>query len=142
MRSACSYSCPLRVETAMVRSDALAKQTFLGDWRITAMELWTSDDLDLLGAAHLTLERGGLGRLGFLAIEAGLDYRVGRRDGRPAVEFSFDGSDEGNPTSGRGWAILEGDELHGRVFIHLGDDSGFTALRRKRVARRRAERPR
>jgi hypothetical protein len=42
-----------------------------------------ADDLDLLGPAHFTLERDGLGRLGFLAIEAGLDYRVGKRTAAP-----------------------------------------------------------
>jgi hypothetical protein len=121
----------------MARGDAFAKQPFLGQWRIVAMDLWTADDLDLLSSAHLTLERGGLGRLGFLAIEAGLDYRVGKRDGGPAVEFSFEGSDEGDLITGRGWAILAGDELRGRIFIHRGDGSGFTARRSECAASRR-----
>jgi hypothetical protein len=124
----------------MAGRDAVAKQPLLGHWRITSMELWTADDLDLLGPAHLTLERDGLGRLGFLAIDAGLDYRIGQRDGHPAVEFSFDGSDEGDRISGRGWAVREGDELRGRIFIHHGDDSGFTARRSERVARQRRQR--
>lgn len=67
--------------------------------------------------------------MSFVAIDAGLDYRVVQRDGRPAVEFSFEGSDEGDRISGRGWAVLEGDELQGRVFIHHGDDSSFAARR-------------
>jgi hypothetical protein len=100
------------------------------------MELWTAEDLDLLGPARLTLERDGLGDMRFLAIEAGLDYRVVQRDGRPGVEFSFDGSDEGDRISGRGWAVLEGDHLQGRIFLHHGDDSGFTAQRSERAARR------
>jgi hypothetical protein len=114
--------------------DVLARQPFLGHWRITAMELWTADDLDLLGPAHLTLERDGLGRMSFVAIEAGLDYRVGQRDGGPAVEFSFEGSDEGDRISGRGWAILADGELQGRIFIHQGDDSAFTARRSELAA--------
>lgn len=113
----------------MARAEAEARRPFLGRWRITEMELWTAEDLDLLGPAHLTLERDGLGAMGFIAIEAGLDYRVIQRDGRPAVEFSFEGSDEGDRISGRGWAVLEGDELRGRIFIHQGDDSSFAARR-------------
>ncbi len=93
------------------------------------MELWTAEDLDLLGPDHLTLERDGSGDVSFVAIDAGFDYRVVQRDGRPAVEFSFEGSDEGDRISGRGWAVLEGDELQGRVFIHHGDDSSFVARR-------------
>lgn len=113
----------------MARADTAARQPFVGHWRITEMELWTADDLDLVGPAHLTLARDGLGAVRFLAIEAGLDYRVVQRDGQPGIEFSFDGSDEGDRISGRGWAMLEGDALHGRIFIHHGDDSGFTAHR-------------
>lgn len=107
------------------------------------MELWTAEDLDLLGPAHLTLERDGSGDMSFVAIDAGIDYRVVQRDGRPAVEFSFEGSDEGDRISGRGWAVLEGDELQGRVFIHHGDDSSFTAHRADdgRAAGRQRQRP-
>jgi len=31
--------------------------------------------------------------------------------------------------SGRGWAVLRDNELHGMIFIHLGDDSEFVAER-------------
>jgi hypothetical protein len=55
------------------------------------------------------------------------------RDGRPCVEFSWEGNDECDPASGRGWAVLEEDgSLRGRIFFHLGDDSGFTAVREGR----------
>jgi hypothetical protein len=117
----------------MARADAAARRPFVGRWRITAMELWTAEDLDLLGAARLTLNRDGSGEMSFIAVEAGLDYRVGQRDGQPAIEFSFDGSDEGDRISGRGWAVLEKDALHGRVLIHHGDESSFVARRAANV---------
>jgi hypothetical protein len=112
-----------------VKSSTAEKRLLVGAWRIVDMELWSADDLDLLGPAHLTLERNGLGTLGFLAIEAGLDYRIVEREGLPAVEFSFEGSDEGDRISGRGWAVLDADQLRGRLFLHNGDDSAFTAGR-------------
>ena len=111
-----------------------AKQTLLGTWRILGTELWDLDDLDLIEPAYLMLEPRGHGRLGLLAIEATLDYRVVQREGLPAIEFSFEGSDEGDRISGRGWAILEGEQLQGRISIHHGDDSGFTACRSANVA--------
>ena len=44
------------------------------------------------------------------------------------VEFSWQGSDEGDDTSGRGWAALNPDgTLEGHLFFHLGDDSAFRA---------------
>ena len=32
--------------------------------------------------------------------------------------------DDGN---GRGWAVLRGDELHGMLYFHQGDESDFVA---------------
>ena len=52
------------------------------------------------------------------------------RDGHPAVEFSWDGSDEGDHASGRGWAALDDDgSLVGHIWFHMGDDSGYRAIR-------------
>ena len=116
------------------------KHVLLGTWRIVETELWDLDDFDLSEPAYLTLEPKGHGRLGLLAIEADLDYRVMQREDLPAIEFSFEGSDEGDQISGRGWAILDGEQLRGQLFIHHGDDSGFTAARGKVSGRRRQRR--
>jgi len=40
-----------------VKNPTAAKRSLVGTWRIVAMELWSSDDVDLLGPAHLTLDR-------------------------------------------------------------------------------------
>jgi hypothetical protein len=59
-----------------------------------------------------------------------MDCRTTITDGRPGVEFTWDGSDDGDHTSGRGWAQLEEDgSLCGHIYFHLGDDSGFQAVR-------------
>jgi hypothetical protein len=119
----------VRGKFTMAQPRRTATRPFVGQWRIMKMDLWSTEDLDLLGPAHLTLEHDGLGRLEFLAIEADVDYRVVQRDSLPAVEFSFEGSDEGDRISGRGWAILDGEQLRDRLFLHRGDDSGFAARR-------------
>jgi hypothetical protein len=36
---------------------------------------------------------------------------------------------DGTPLTGRGWATVQGDGMRGMIFIHLGDDSDFEALR-------------
>ena len=79
--------------------------------------------------AHITFSRDHLGELELLAIEGSVDYRLGKRDGALVAEFSWEGSDEGQPISGRGWALLADDQLAGRLFIHQGDETGFTAKR-------------
>ena len=52
-------------------------------------------------------------------------------DGQPAVEWTWEGTDGADMTemTGRGWAKLEDEELHGLIVIHLGDESGFVAKR-------------
>lgn len=104
---------------------------WIGRWRIIEMELWEPDDIDLLGPAQIALERGGRGRMNFIAVDLRLDHRPARRDERDGVEFTFDGSDEGDRVSGRGWAVIDGQNLRGRIFFHQGDSSGFVARRLK-----------
>jgi hypothetical protein len=125
--------------TCMAARHIVSRQPFVGRWRIVNLELWDVDDV--LGPDRLTLAPSGLGELVFAAVQADVDYRVGLRDGLPAVEFSFEGADEGTPVSGRGWAALHDQQLRGRLFTHRGDESAFTAIRSpNRPARRRSTR--
>jgi hypothetical protein len=72
----------------------------------------------------------GLGSLAFIVVTGELDCRDAERDGEPGVEFSWQGSDEGDQVSGRGWAALNPDgTLKGHIYFHLGDDSAFRAGR-------------
>jgi hypothetical protein len=94
------------------------------------MELWDTDAIDLVGPGFIEFDRSRSGGLGFIVVEAQLEWREVLRDGRPGVEFTWEGSDEGDPVSGRGWAVLADDDtLDGRIFFHRGDDSGFQATR-------------
>jgi len=53
----------------------------------------------------------------------------GTRDGSASAEFSWEGNDENDPASGRGWVVLgTAGRLVGHFYIHNGDDSGFVAI--------------
>lgn len=109
--------------------------SLLGRWRLLEMELWDVEAMDLVGPAFIEFDEEGTGRFGFIAVEGYLDCRPGERSGRPGVEFTWEGSDDGEPAGGRGWAVLNEDgSLHGRIYFHLGDDSGFRAVRPEAVA--------
>lgn len=70
-----------------------------------------------------------------------MDCHSGQRDGRPCVEFTWEGNDESDPASGRGWAALEEDgSLRGHIYFHLGDDSGFWAVRAEDAPKPEVER--
>ena len=97
------------------------------------MEVWDREAIDLLGPAYIELTSNGQGSFRFIAVEGWMDTREIEHDGRPGIEFSWDGSDEMDPASGRGWAALAADgSLEGRIFFHMGDDSWFRAEPEKR----------
>jgi hypothetical protein len=111
----------------------------VGRLQITESELWDSDALNLVAPAFIEFEQDGLGSFGFIAVRG--RWTAARRSGtgRPGVEFSWEGNDECHPASGRGWAVLEeGGSLRGRIFFHLGDDSGALCELKLRRAERGA----
>lgn len=104
--------------------------TVEGRWRVVETEVWDQEALDLVAPAFIEFGDDGTGRIGFIAVDGWIDWRSAEREGRPAVEFSWEGSDDGAPVNGRGWAVLDAeDSLRGRIYFHLGDDSGFRAVR-------------
>ncbi len=102
-----------------------------GRWRITWMEQWDQDFVDAEVEGFFEFRSNGLGEFQFGYVHGEIDYRQTTRDGKPAVEFSWEGNDELDPAQGRGWATLDGDELRGMIFFHLGDESEFQAKRKK-----------
>jgi len=100
-----------------------------GRWRILEMDLWDQEALDLVAPAFIEFSADHSGELGFIVVTGWIDWRSAG-SGRPGVEFSWEGTDEGDQVSGRGWAALHTDGvLHGHLYFHLGDDSGFRAQR-------------
>ena len=102
----------------------------IGRWRIVEIDLWDREALDLVEPAYFELDDSGRGCFGFIAVEGDLDYRYAEVDGYPRVDFTWEGTDECDARSGRGWAQVEPDgTLRGHIFFHGGDDSGFLAVR-------------
>jgi hypothetical protein len=104
--------------------------TFVGGWRINAMDLWAKDAIELLGPGTFIFEDEAFGEFRFIAVRGWMDCRFAERDGKPLVEFSWQGKDEMDDASGRGWGVIDDDgTLSGRIYFHQGDDSAFTATR-------------
>jgi|JRYH01.1.fsa_nt_gb hypothetical protein len=112
-----------------------AEKAVLGTWRITGMEVWDADYFDMEAPAHITIRSDLTGEFQFGLVQGDLDARVSSVDGVARVEFSWSGADENDPMSGRGWMDVTGDQAEGRIFIHLGDDSAFTAVRQNAEAK-------
>jgi hypothetical protein len=102
---------------------------FTGLWHIVSMEAWDEDYFNEEVQAFIELEENGTGHFQFGYVSGYMDWRPAIRGGEPAVEWSWEGNDEMDPAQGRGWAVLKGDELHGMIFFHQGDESDFVARR-------------
>ncbi|HEY8506101.1 MAG TPA: plasmid pRiA4b ORF-3 family protein [Gemmataceae bacterium] len=100
-----------------------------GRWRIASMEEWGADYIDAEVPAYIEFGGDNMGEFQFGYVRGEIDYRPGTRDGDPAVEFSWEGEEELEPVSGRGWAVRRGGELYGEIYTHLGESSGFVARR-------------
>ncbi len=102
---------------------------FQGRWVIENMDQWDVDEETEDLQPFIEFERSDTGQFQFAFINGQMDCRLTQRDEQPAIEFTWDGNDETEHVFGRGWAMIEGDELCGMIFFHLGDESGFTAQR-------------
>ena len=89
-----------------------------GRWRITEMELWDQEAMDLVEPAFTEFGEDETGNFGFIAVRGWMDCRDAPRDDRPGVEFSWEGNDDCDPACGRGWAALKADgSLHGHIYF-------------------------
>ena len=100
----------------------------LGQWRITEMPDFDEEYLDGESPAFIQFNRDSGGEFHFGYVHGCMDCRPAERDGKPAIEWSWDGNDEHHQAQGRGWAVLASDgKLEGRIYFHEGDDYLFRA---------------
>jgi hypothetical protein len=105
------------------------KSPFEGRWHILSMTEWDEDFINAEVQGFIEFDARGGGQFQFGYVRGDMDYRLTTRDGEPAVEWTWEGYDEVDPEAGAGWAVLKGNELHGMIGFHDGDDSGFVAKR-------------
>lgn len=79
------------------------KSNFIGRWRIIEMDAWDSEYMDMEVEAFLKIEDNGTGEFQFGLVHGYVNGHFTTRDGKSAVEFSWDGNDEMDPALGRGW---------------------------------------
>ena len=98
-----------------------AKNSFIGLWRINWMEAWDADFFDMESPASITIDKDNLGELHFGNVHGEIDGRA--ENGK--FEFTWAGQAEEEEASGRGWFELEGEEITGAIYFHMGEESAF-----------------
>lgn len=105
---------------------------FTGVWHIYEMEEWDEDYFNTEVQAYIKIDQKGLGEFQFGLVSGQMDGEVIKDGADERFEFTFEGNDENDPTSGSGWLRLKDkNNLEGRIKFHLGDSSRFLAKRAK-----------
>jgi hypothetical protein len=97
--------------------------TVQGRWRIVEMPDYDDDFPDMVEPAYILFRKTG-GEFAFGCVTATIH---GSCEG-DAVEFTWQGNDEMDATSGHGWADLQDDgTIEGEICFHNGDQATFIA---------------
>lgn len=113
--------------------DEEGKSEFEGKWQIYKMELWDEDYINMEVQAYIEIDTDDNGRFQFGLVYGeirgeSIEYSEPKR-----LTFTWGGSDECDPASGRGWVELKGPDLmRGKIKFHRGDSSKFLARRIKK----------
>lgn len=103
---------------------------FEGRWRITWMEIWPRDYVDLIEPGYFQFDEDGLGAFVFGVVRGWIDVRVSSE--KPYLEYSWQGNAEGDDYCGRGWFEFRNrNQGEGKLFIHCGDESGIKIERER-----------
>ncbi len=95
-----------------------------GKWRIVEAEMFERAYLNLAGPAFIELDGEGGGEFAWGALTATLSCGFTPH----GVDFTWEGCDEMDETSGEGWADLEDDgSLTGEFSYRNGDETSFKA---------------
>lgn len=115
----------------------MKQNPFASPWRIVWMSDWDQDCVDMEVPGHITFGTGRSGSFQFGMVQGQMDCQIDKRQDQ-RIEFTWHGFDEGDELTGRGHAEIVDCELQGHLYIHLGDDSAFRAVRRTAAARKPA----
>ena len=101
---------------------------FIGNWIIVEMEAWDQEYVNMEVSGYFKFMKDGTGHFQFGLVQGEMDCQTEAEHGE-RIEFSWEGQEELDSASGRGWAVIEEAEIRGRIFLHQGDDSAFRARR-------------
>jgi hypothetical protein len=104
---------------------------FFGNWRITEMEQWDQDYIDLEKQEFSDLAKTAWVSLYLALLTDSLIVGMDNDKDAKRVEFSRDCTSEYDPVCGRGWFEMTAtDQIYGKLFIHNGDESWVKVVKR------------
>lgn len=103
---------------------------FTGIWHIYEMQNWDEDYFNMEVQAYIEINERGAGDFQFGLVTGQIDGEVVKDKLGEKLEFTWEGGDENDEASGRGWLRLQDrNTLEGKIKFHGGDSSLFLAKR-------------
>ncbi|MDM8559461.1 hypothetical protein [Candidatus Parabeggiatoa sp. HSG14] len=103
---------------------------FEGTWHIKEMSQWDEDYFNMEVQAYIEVDSHNSGEFQFGLVSGSIDGKIVKHLGKKRFEFSWDGTDENDPASGRGWLQIQSDNnniIDGEFIFFEGDESTFIA---------------
>src|SRR5688500_17841355 len=110
-----------------------AKNEFEGTWHIYEMETWDEDYFNMEVQAYIEIDSKNTGHFQFGLVSGQIDGEIVEEGETKRFEFTWEGNDEMDPVGGSGWMeVVEPDVIEGKIKIHQGDSSTFSAERERK----------
>ncbi len=111
-----------------------------GNFKITHMNEFDQDFVDAEVPGFICFDPHGQGEFQFGYVHGEMTVVSTERTGKPAAEWTWEGNDEVDPVSGRGWAVLQANgRPEGEIIFLDGDASCFIAERNHKPGRKKAK---
>ena len=126
---------PLNTKYDGSESEDQAKEEHMelaGTWHIFEMEMWGKAYFNMEVQAYMEINPDGSGKFQFGLVSGYMDGEIVNDEKIERLDFTWEGNDESDPAFGSGWVRMkEKDLVEGRIKLHTGDASTFSARRFK-----------
>jgi hypothetical protein len=102
---------------------------YIGRWRLVEMSAWEQEYIDEIVPGRIVIRRNATGEFQFGCVQGEMDCSMDAIGKEHFLGFSWEGSDEADPASGRGWLVVAGREMTGKICFHHGDESDVKAVK-------------
>ena len=94
--------------------------------------MWDEDYFNMEVQAYIEIEPNNLSSFQFGLVSGQIDGKIVDYAGQDRFEFTFEGNEECEPTSGSGWEILKEKEISEvEIRVHSSDYSTFLEIKVK-----------
>ena len=83
------------------------RSPYIGTWRIIEMEQWDQDYIDLVVPGSIACREDNLGEFQFGTVHGDMDYHLEPYQETGRLKFSWQGEDDMDLVSRRGWAMIQ-----------------------------------